>query len=367
MCSAMSHKQIVMLGTDWRSPGGMTAVIHQYHAAGLWQQWPILYLATFHHDRLGNKLKLAASAALRLLGLLLRGRVALVHAHGAVYGSFWRKGLLLMLARLFGVPTIFHLHGGEFVHFYETCCGPRRRWLVRYLLRHMGVICVLSQRWADLLQTVEPACKPEIVPNPIGLPAQAAQPQAGRLLFLGRLRDVKGVYELITALSLLRERFPHLRLVLGGDGDQAPLWAHARAQGVADMIEMPGWIDGDAKASALREAEVFVLPSHYEAQPVCILEAMAQGVPVVATSVGGIPDMCDDGVHALLVPAQQPEQLAAAIGRLLDNAELRQTLARQAYQRVVAQYSHQQVMQQLGQLYQSLGAQPGISLREVKV
>ncbi|GHD56395.1 glycosyltransferase family 4 protein [Jeongeupia chitinilytica] len=352
----MKQKSIVMLGTDWTSLGGMTAVVRNYRDGGLWERWPIRYLATFKHDNMTDKIRMAARAYLLLLWWLLSGEVAAVHAHSAVYASIWRKFGLLWLARLFGVKTVFHLHGGEFVHFYEHS-GGAARWLVRYLLRMVDAVVVLTDKWVEILQAVEPACEPIVLANPIALPNSPATPVPGRVLFLGRLRDVKGVFDLIEALPPVVRAYPRLKVVFGGDGDPAPLLALAESLGVREHIELAGWIDGDAKAQQLREAEVFVLPSHFEAQPVCILEAMAQGVPVLATAVGGVPDMCADGKEALIVPPHRPEALSEALVMLLGDAALRQRLVTAARARVERQYVHAVVFERLDALYAGLGLQ----------
>lgn len=351
-------KVVVMLGTHWDSPGGMTAVIHNYRDAGLWQQWPIRYLATYHRDSIINKLWMALRAYCLLFFWLCLGQVALVHAHSAVYASFWRKSGLLLMARLFGVKTVFHLHGGEFEHFYHERCGDWGRAAVRYVLRSVDELIVLTPQWVKTLQGVEPACSPIVIGNPIALPEKAAAPVDGKILFLGRLRDVKGVFELIQALPAVAARFPSVHLVLGGDGDPEPILTMAQALGVLPRVELAGWVEGEHKQQLLREAQVFVLPSYYEAQPVCILEAMAQGVPVVATAVGGVPDMCIAEQEAILVPAKNVAALEQALMRVLSDAQLRATLIANARARVERDFVYPVIMQRIGECYRRLGASP---------
>ena len=107
----------------------------------------------------------------------------------------------------------------------------------------------------------------------------------------------------------------------------------------------------------LRESDVFVLPSYFEALPVGVLEAMACGVPVVATSVGGIPDVIEDRVNGLLVEPGQPDALARAIVTILTDDALRSRLREAARSDVRKRFSTESVIKDLGTLYRELGIQ----------
>ena len=105
---------ILMFGPSVDFPGGMTEVIRAYSAAGVFEVWPLRYLSTFAEQNLSAKLWPWLSAVCRLLIRLARRRVALVHVHSSVSGSFWRKSVLCALAFAFRVPYVMHLHSGRF-------------------------------------------------------------------------------------------------------------------------------------------------------------------------------------------------------------------------------------------------------------
>ena len=166
----------------------------------------------------------------------------------------------------------------------------------------------------------------EVLPN--SAPA-VSEPQAeglppGTFVFAGRLTAQKGLATAIEALA----RVPAARLVLVGDGpERADLERRAREAGLDGRIEFRGARPHEDVLRVLAGAEAALLPSEWENLPHAAVEALAVGTPVVATPVGGVPEVVHDGVNGLLVPPGSARALAAAIERLLGDAELRNRLA----------------------------------------
>lgn len=351
---------IVMLGTALETPGGITAVIRSYRDGGLFARWPVRLLATFRHDRAADKLLTAARALLVFCGWLLRGEVAAVHAHTAARASFWRKAVFLLLGRLFGARAILHLHDGSFPHYYERVCGPAARRAIRYVLARMDQVLVLTPGWADYLRGVEPRARVRVLGNFVVPLSQPRAPRAGHILFMGRLWRDKGIFDLIDAAAEVVRRHPHVRFVCAGDGDLAALRALIAERGLSEHFVLPGWVDGAAKAALQAEAELFVLPSYYEGLPVGVLEAMANGIPVVATDVGGIAEAMD-GEAGLLIAPGAPQQLAQALLRLLDDPALCAAMGAAGRRRAAAVYSEAAVLGALSALYAELGLLPVVA------
>jgi glycosyltransferase involved in cell wall biosynthesis len=128
--------------------------------------------------------------------------------------------------------------------------------------------------------------------------------------------------------------------------------------GVSNAVEFLGWIDGAAKAQALAEATVYALPSYMEGLPMGVLEAMAVGLPVVATTVGGIPDVIEDGVTGLLIEPGDQDGLARALSLLLSDAALRHRMGAAARAVVEEGYTPQRIVPMIESLYRTLGAAP---------
>jgi glycosyltransferase involved in cell wall biosynthesis len=144
---------------------------------------------------------------------------------------------------------------------------------------------------------------------------------------LGRLEPRKGVPELLAALGSDSLKARAWRAVLAGDGDVEGTRQRAAALGLADRIEVPGWIAAERAEALLEAADILVLASHAENMPMSVLEALAHRVAVVTTPVGTTPEILQDGVSALLVPPGDVAALAEALARLIDQPALRAEIA----------------------------------------
>lgn len=168
-----------------------------------------------------------------------------------------------------------------------------------------------------------------------------------------RLIEAKGVRELVLAFVELRKEFPSLRLEVAGSGpDGQNLFATVREQGVADSVKFLGWVD-DLRG-VLRNWDVFALPSHDEALPMAILEAMAEGLPVVATNVGGIPELVEDERTGYLVQPGDVEALRTALRRLVGDSELRLRLGDQGHRLAETKFSVQRMVAEIESIYDHL-------------
>lgn len=317
-------KRIVMIGTELPTRGGISAVVKVYLSQGLFDRWPVSYIATHCNGDKWAKLRVALAGWLQFMGLLLRGQVSLLHVHSSSGASFWRKSLFIVPAMALGVPYILHMHGGRFLDFYENDCSALGKRFVRRVFRQARHVVALSQEWVDALTQLAPGCRVTMVPNPIEIPPWQAtlQHQPPSVLFLGLLLPAKGIEELIRAWVSVHARLPQAELVLGGVGDDMPRWKQLAAElGVGGVVRFPGWVLGEEKTALMQRCSVFALPSHREALPMSILEAMAAGVPVVATRVGGVPLAVDDGRTGLLVePTDVPALATALLALLTDDA-----------------------------------------------
>lgn len=348
--------RVLMLGTALGGKGGIASVVAGLHADGLFEREDVRYLATHAEGPAAHKAGIWLASLWRTALVCLRERPAVVHAHSASRGSFFRKSLLLLLARRCGAATIFHLHGASFREFATIESGPLARWWIRHTLEASSAVIALSPSWAGFLAGYAPAARVQVVPNSVRVDActSALAEQPGRILFLGRAGERKGLFDLLEALALVRPAFPEVRLAIGGDGDVAQVLRRAQALGIGAQVELLGWVGPQARADQLARAQLFCLPSHAEGLPMAMLEAMAAAKPVVVTPVGGIPEAVTDGVDGLLVPVRDPAALAAALAALLGDAALRARIGRQARATIVERFSTDVVIGKLSQLYRAL-------------
>jgi colanic acid/amylovoran biosynthesis glycosyltransferase len=201
------------------------------------------------------------------------------------------------------------------------------------------VVCISDFTRAQLCRATDPSTwqRFHVVRCGIDLarfPPRPERPTAAtrpRIVTVARLSPEKGHFVLLDAVSDLRDRGIDVELRIIGDGPSAGALLEAIDRlGLHGAVKLVGELQPDHVTDELRSADVFCLPSFAEGIPVSIMEAMAVGVPVVTTYVGGIPELAVDGKTALVVPPSSTPELARAIGRLIDEPELGLRLARSA-------------------------------------
>lgn len=337
--------------------GGMRSVIEGYLAEGLFARWNVVLLNSHIEGGLFLRLFTAVSGVGQLLGLLLRRRVSLVHCHAAMKGSFWRKSLFALAARLAGVPVIFHIHGGVMKAFYAR--QPRLvQHLITWILEKQSVVLVLSESWQHYVVSIAPRANVDTLSNYVDLPDLSAKVCGSdavvEVLFLGVINAAKGVYDLLPAFKVAVAEAPGLRLVVAGKGELERARSMVSALHLDDYVTFTGWVSGAGKVDLLRRAQICVLPSHNEGLPVCLLEAMAWQIPVVSTRVGGIPDLVREGVDGLLIDVGDQAALSQALVHLAINGDARAAMGEAARKRIEQGFSRDAVLPKLEEMYRSL-------------
>jgi D-inositol-3-phosphate glycosyltransferase len=265
--------------------------------------------------------------------------VDIVHINTALvpFATVLRTSLLALTARARGARVIVHAHSGWIDRWLTT---PLRRLLVRLLLAPADRVVTVSESSRRFLARALGESRVLLVDNgidPTHYEPAAPSHHPATILFAGVLSPRKGLIDLIEASKLLQERgLTHRLLIAGGPPEEGPqAEAQARqAAGDGSTIEFLGTLPHESMARLYRGVDVFCLPSWWEAMPLTILEAMASGLPVVASTVGDIPRAVDDSVTGRLVEAQQPALLADALEPLLRDAALRTTMGRAGRRRV---------------------------------
>lgn len=356
-----SKKRIVMVGTRYDTMGGISAVVNVYRAAGLFDRYRIRYLTTHCDGTSSAKIFILLKALATYISLLFSNRIGLVHVHMSSRASFWRKCIFVMPAFALRVPTIIHLHGSEFAIFYDKECSSLSKRFVRHVFNSASRIVVLSSAWEAWVRGMCENPRVDAVYNPVLVPEQPSlwsERTDGEVLFLGRLGKRKGTYDLIEAAAQLRDSSDRLRLVMGGDGEATEISAHAAALGIADSIKLLGWVRGLDKEQYLSSARVYALPSYNEGLPMSVLEAMAAGLPVISTPIGGIPEAVSDGVEGFLVPPGDVALLADRLERLLNDDALAKRMGTAARNKVLATFSADAVLPRVERIYNELGFHP---------
>ncbi|SHM00185.1 Glycosyltransferase involved in cell wall bisynthesis [Nitrosospira sp. Nsp11] len=367
MKGSSAHRGLVMIGTHPEAKGGIATVVAKYRQFGLFEKWRVTYICTHAEVSTYRKFMIALSAYWQMIQLLVMGRVGLVHIHAASRVSVWRKSTFAFTAFLFRVPYVLHMHGAEFEKFVRGECGPLRRGIVRALLRNAATVIALSESWALKLRELAPGAHVEVVYNSVSLPPKPKtfghNDVKNGILFLGQIGMRKGAFDLIRAFAVVSGG---VKLALGGDGDVKKASELARRLGISERIQMLGWVTGENKEAVLSRASIFVLPSYNEGLPMSVLEAMAWGLPVITTPVGGIPEVVRQGEEGVIVQPGDIDGLTAALRQLLDDEPLRQRLGANGRRRIQHLFSDEVVFPQLEAIWARFGLLPYVSKTKIE-
>src|SRR5262249_11381808 len=176
-----------------------------------------------------------------------------------------------------------------------------------------------------------------------------------RFVYVGRLARDKGLYEMLRGFALARGHGTNARLEIAGSGpEEHRLKGLVAVLGLSTDVSFLGPVFGEDKLALLAGADAFLFASYAEGLPYAILESMAAGVPVVATRVGAVPDVVDDGVHGLLIPPRDAEAVAAAVAKLCEDRELLARMSLPCRRRIAGSYSIDRLAEQFCGLYGDL-------------
>lgn len=348
----------MLVGKGTPERGGIPAFIEGLRASRLADDFRLDFLNVSRPGaRAGGRASLGNLArTLRdVVSVLRRARRAdVVHIHSALAPgvTLARAGLFAWAARLAGAGVVVHAHGGRIERWLA---GPRRVALARVALGGAHAVVAVSRGAHGAL--VPSVRRVRLVRNGVDLDrfARRADPRAPAtqpcVLFVGGLTARKGVLELFAASAALRGRGMSHRLVLAGgtpdEGAEAERDVREHAPPDAELL---GPVAADRVVELLAEADVFCLPSWWEAMPLSILEAMAAGVPVVATAVGDVPEMLDAGAGLVVTPKDR-DALTDALAELLVSPERRAAMAAAARARVETEYPLERTLSELASIY----------------
>jgi glycosyltransferase involved in cell wall biosynthesis len=327
--------------------GGVASIVQMLHA-NLADRGEILFAAPLAKNGSGLAGALRALCNLARVGrsalkICRGGRVLMFSSAGF---SFYEKLLWSACVQLLGRKPVLAMVDGNFPTFWQhqwLALKALARWRMAHSDMRLGV---QSGTWADFYRGIFPQTDISVFAATVApgfwQPAPAVQREPLRVLYVGWMIPEKGIVDLLDAFVHVVARLPGARLRLVGPLlDQQAHWARelARRQ-LADNVELVGPIaDRDALMHELRSTALFVLPSHAEGLPVALLEAMALGVACIASDVGAIADVLDQGRVGSLVPVRAPAALAAEIVRLLSDPPARERLAAAAFARASTHYS----------------------------
>ncbi len=289
--------------------------------------------------------------ALLLSNYLIKNRIQHIHNH---FGD--SSGSVTMLAsQLSGVGYSITFHGPH-IFFEPTLLALREK--VRFA---KFIVCISNYCRSQMMLFSDAEdwhklyivhCGVDVAAYSTGEPlAKILVNDAFKLLYVGRLAAEKGVPVLLNSLIALKNEGHNFHLTLLGDGpERADLEHKVKQHGLQEHVHFGGFASQETVRTTLQNSEVFILPSFAEGVPVSLMEAMACGVPVIGTNVGGVTELIQHGVSGLVVSPSDEVSLKQAIVSYMENEQLRERVKREARQTIEAQFNLNLEIAKLGKL-----------------
>lgn len=355
--------KVLMVGPSLDSQGGMASFGQV--ASGLFDADDGVSIDYFPSVTRGSKFK---KLVFGVRSFLRFGKLVedydLVHINYASGVSTLRKRVYAGMAKRSGVKVVLHSHGSALEG--DLLRGDSRAIRqVNSICNHADAIILLSEEWREIYRSVVCIdCRLFVLENAVNILAYSAgcrhisiDHDPLRLLYLGRLDPEKGVEDLLFAIASLRETYLAKRIDLTIAGSGASEYVEKcmeLSRRLSVDAHFVGWVSGREKDALLLGSDAFVLPSHREALPISLLEAMGAGLACVATDVGSVATVVEDGENGLLVTAGNVNCLSSAIARLASDDDLRNRVSCNAVATIEARYSIPILKTNLKTIYQEV-------------
>ena len=324
--------KIVHVGPGLAVRGGVSAV-ERLIIDSISRHVQVEHVATMEDGGILRRMRVFGAALWRIHSILRDESPCIFHVHFASRGSTLRKCIVSVMVLRTSGWLVLHAHGAAFDSFFSNLPTPLQDRVAKIFRRSHGFV-VLSTQWQEFYATrlALRRDRMQIMVNPTDptspVPDRRCRDSV-QFLFLGRIDDRKGAFELLDAYRALPATSrATARIVFAGDGRVEEL--RRRAADIGPDVVVHSWLDHEQRNHLLATSDVLVLPSHQEGVPMAILEAMAHGLPVIATPVGGIPDVIQHGREGLLVEVGNRGALTAALARMVAEPALRASLGRGA-------------------------------------
>lgn len=301
---------------------------------------------------------------LRFLITLVTVKPDLVHIGTAYGASFMKHSAMVCLARLFLVPVViqphcsFHKLIPEYPSFWKT--------YVLYIFRLCVGVIIISKEW-EVLSSLIPNIMIHYIPNAIDVKPYRRIPrpreninEVVNILYLGHITKEKGIFDLVHAVAKINNNYNGVLFSVNIVGESLYKEELDSVKELIKSNDLQGSIKvfepeyGAKKIDRFASTDIYVLPTYHEGMPMSIIEAMAAGLPIVASNVGGIPDLVDDQETGLLINPGDVHALSTALFELLGSHEKRLAMGAVGRKKAIEKYNIQRTVDELVMFYQGI-------------
>lgn len=342
----------VLFVAPMNAKGGIGAVLDLY--AQHFTAFEVLY--TYPENKNISRIQFYIKALFKLIYKLWTDQsIEIVHIHTASKGSFYRKSVVLLIAKIYSKKTVMHIHGGGFKEFYNS--SPLKSILIKPILISADQLICLSDVWHSYFSNELKLRNTVVLANPIALPILQNKSIASNrveLIFFGAVVANKGIFDLVTYL-ISNQHFIEGKILLHicGDGELEKIKSIVNSHQLQKKILIHGWVSGLRKIDLFKQADIYILPSFAEGLPMSILEAMSFGKAIIATNVGGVPSLVQPSYNGWLYAPNNIQDLTQIFDDIFSNLGQLKVFGQHSRQMSLA-YDIQTVSKKLQMIYAKL-------------
>lgn len=340
-----------------RTKGGMATVINDMLGssnADIRFKHLVSHVEGNAFDKIGRNLKAIAS-------FLKEKNVGVVHIHVSSGASFYRKSIFVLLSQIRKIPVVLHVHAGDFDSFYNNSSATVKKY-IRKIFSSCDLVLVLSDFWKVFFVKNITDKNVAVLHNGVHTQVFGACETIPKnlhsFLFLGRLGQNKGIYDLLEVIDDLikKEGLVDLHFLVAGDGEVEKVKNIVAEKGLQNNVKVLGWVGEKEKLQYLKQTDTMILPSYSEGLPMSILESMAAGKIIISSRVGGIPDVVTEGVNGFLITPGDTESLKQHIRYVISHPHEMVEMAQNNKAKIAADYNLEKLNSWLFKIYERLAA-----------
>ena len=345
----MKKKKVLMIG-PLDIQGGMSTVMKNYiHSKYFNEYIDLEYISTAKDGSIFEKLNKMLKGLIKFVYVLVFCKIDLIHIHTALDGSIYRKGIFINLAKFLNKKVVLHFHASDLDDFYYKRCNEIQRNVVRNIFNKADIIISLNKSIQNRIKEIFNLNSHVLYNFTNNCPNNIYNVDSKNILMISRLTKDKGVYEAINIMKDLKHY--DIKLILAGDSQELDeIKNYVKCRELDDVVIFTGWVDDTKKFSLFEECFVSILPSHFEGIPMSILESLSCGVPIIASRVGGIPEIISNS-EGYLHNSGDEEELKSHIINLYNDLEKRKSMSNNCikkYERLFMERNH---IEELNNIY----------------
>ncbi len=346
--------KVLMTGVDKNRLGGMWTVANNYITSKEYnKKIDLTYIATSTNGSIVKRTLLMIKAFNKVKKELSKNKYDLVHIHMAEKGSVFRARIITKIAKKNNIKVVIHMHAGPFINWYSSLNDKKQK-QVKELLDLADRVMVLGKYWKKSLSEIVDDKKIRVLYNGVHVPKSNNYNTNGKYItYMGVLKKEKGIYDLIDAIGLIDKKLDKSIIIkLCGIDLEGNIQEYINNKELNNRFDLAGWVDAKERDSIYKNTVLNLLPSYFEALSMTVIESMANGIPIITTSISTMNEVLDN--KDLLIKPGDTKELSNKIIDYINNKDLRKKVSNNLYKRAKATFSCEDMINNTLNIYMEL-------------